>query len=145
MKFKGLNQRNQAKTTVKWKKNLKMIFKVVFGLTAAGMVMGATAQATYFKGKLEQIGRSTDYIKDTMDLPLPESVPFFKVISRDTYETPNKQLTITPQQYQQDHLARIGPHADYEILEGNHFIYAGNTGRISEIVDNVLSQRDVKP
>ena len=345
MKFKRSNQRNQTKTAVKWKKNLKMIFKVVFGLTAAGMVMGATAHATYFKGKLEhtepygqmvgvddgkmhlysmgptagdgektivllpgmgvplpsadfsplmrtlsekhtvvtveyfgvgfssqtsmprttenyveeirtalreggytppyvlmphsissvyseyyaskypeeveaiisldgtstayheempafvkfvlpvakfqqsigatsvlaqvitskqplldngytekeindmkifggfslndnvleQIGRSTDYIKDTMELAFPESVPYFKVISRDTYETPNKQLKITPQQYQQDHLARIGLHADYEILEGNHFIYAGNTGRISEIVDNVLSQRDVKP
>ena len=94
---------------------------------------------------LEQIGRSTDYIKDTMALPFPESVPYFKVISKDTYETPNKQLKTTPQQYQHDHLERIGQHVEHEILEGNHFIYAGNADRISEIVENVLSQREVKP
>jgi pimeloyl-ACP methyl ester carboxylesterase len=89
---------------------------------------------------LEQIGHSTDYIKDTMDLPFPESVPYFKVISKDTYETPNKQLKVTPQHYQYYHLARIGPHAEYEVLAGNHFIYANNAGRILEIVDSVLAE-----
>ncbi len=93
---------------------------------------------TLNKNVLEQIGSTPEYIKDTMDLPFPESVPYFKVISKDTYETPNKQLKITPQEYQHDHLNRIGEHSEYEILEGNHFIYSNNADRILEIVDNVL-------
>jgi pimeloyl-ACP methyl ester carboxylesterase len=87
---------------------------------------------------LEQIESTSEYIKDTMDLPFPESVPYFKIISRKTYETANKQLKITPQEYQYKHLERIGEHAEYEILEGNHFIYANNADKISEIVDNLL-------
>jgi|SRR6056297_3480483 len=87
---------------------------------------------------LEQIESTSEYIKDTMDLPFPESVPYFKIISKKTYETPNKQLKITPQEYQYEHLERIGEHAKYEILDGNHFIYANNVDKISEIVDNLL-------
>ncbi len=94
---------------------------------------------------LEQIGSTSDYIKDTMKLPFPESVPYFKVISKDTYETPNKQLKTTPQQYQHDHLERIGDHAEHEILEGNHFIYANNADRIAAIVDSVFITKEVKP
>ncbi|SHF19440.1 alpha/beta fold hydrolase [Alkalibacter saccharofermentans] len=87
---------------------------------------------------LEQIASSSEYIRDTMDLPFPESVSYFKVISKETYETPNKQLKMTPQKYQYDHLERIGENVEYEILDGNHFIYANNADRILEIVDSVL-------
>lgn len=90
---------------------------------------------------LEQISNSSEFIKQTMDLPFPESVPFFKVISRQTYESPNKQLEqfkITPQEYQHQHLERIGGHAKYEILDGTHFIYVNNAGRIAEITDDLL-------
>ncbi len=87
---------------------------------------------------IEQIVSTSEYIRDTKDLPFPESVPYFKVISKNTYETPNKQLKITPQEYQYKHLERIGEHAEYEILDGTHFIYANNVDRIAEIVDNLL-------
>ena len=87
---------------------------------------------------LEQISNSADYIKQTMDFPYPASVPYFKVISSYTYETPNKQIKITPQDYQNQHLARIGHQAKYEILDGNHFIYLNNAGRIAGIVDEAL-------
>lgn len=87
---------------------------------------------------LEQIASTSEHIKDTKDLPFPESVPYFKVISKKTYETPNKQLKMTPQEYQYQHLERIGVHAEYEILDGTHFIYANNVDRIAEIVDNLL-------
>lgn len=89
---------------------------------------------------LEQMANAADYIKQTMELPYPASVPYFKVISKQTYETRNKQLEITPQEYQQKHLERIGGHAEYEILEGNHFIYLNNVDRISEITDEVLQK-----
>lgn len=87
---------------------------------------------------LEQMGNTSDFIKQTMNLPFPESVPYFKVISKRTYETPNKQLKMTPQEYQHKHLERIGENAKYEILDGNHFIYLNNVDRIAEITDDLL-------
>ena len=87
---------------------------------------------------LEQMGNTCEFIKQTMNLPFPKSIPYFKVISKHTYETPNKQLKITPQEYQRKHLERIGKHAKYEILDGNHFIYLNNVDRIAEITDDLL-------
>lgn len=89
---------------------------------------------------LEQVSNSAEFIKQTMALPFPESVPFFKVIARQTYETPNKQIKMTPQAYQQQHLERIGSQARYEICDGSHFIYLNNVGRIAEIADEMLGQ-----
>lgn len=87
---------------------------------------------------LEQMSSSADYIKQTMELPFPETIPYFKVISKKTYETPNKQIKITPQEYQHKHLERIGGHAKFEILEGTHFIYVNNSDRIAKIADELL-------
>lgn len=87
---------------------------------------------------LEQIANSSEFIKQTMDLPFPVSVPYFKIISKQTYETSNKQLKMTPQEYQHKHLERIGEHARYEILDGTHFIYTNNVARIAEITDGLL-------
>ncbi|WP_010297601.1 alpha/beta fold hydrolase [Clostridium senegalense] len=87
---------------------------------------------------LEQILNSGEFINETMKLPFPKSVSYFKVISKQTYEKPNKQLKITPQEYQIQHLKRVGEHAKYEILEGSHFIYLNNIDKITEITDNFL-------
>ena len=87
---------------------------------------------------LEQMGNTSEFIKQTMDLPFPESIPYFKVISKQTYETPNNQIKVTPQEYQEKHLERIGKHAQYEILDGTHFIYLNNVNRIAEITDDLL-------
>lgn len=90
---------------------------------------------------LEQIVNSAEFIKHTMELPYPESVPFFKIISKDTYEKPNKQLkTMTPQEYQHNHLDRIGKHAEYKVLEGSHFIYHDNADEILSITESVLKK-----
>lgn len=87
---------------------------------------------------LDQMLNSVEFIKETINLTFPKSVPYFKVISKKTYETPNKQLKITPQEYQLQHLKRIGEHAEHEILEGNHFIYLNNIDKIAEITDEFL-------
>jgi hypothetical protein len=90
---------------------------------------------------LEQILNSCEFIKQTMDLRFPESIPYIKVISKQTYETPNKQLKqikMSPQEYHHKHLERIGEHAKYEILDGTHFIYINNVDRIAEITDDLL-------
>lgn len=88
---------------------------------------------------LEQMARGDEFVAHTKALAYPPEVSYFKVISRQTYETPNKQLSITPQEYQMEHLKRIGPHATYEVLEGTHFIYQTNVERIASIVDEVLN------
>ena len=99
----------------------------------AGFTMNDTA--------LDEIGNTSEFIKQTMELPYPANVPYFKVISRQTYEMSNPQLKkagLTPPQYQTDHLARIGEQARYEILEGSHFIYLNNVERIAAIADEFL-------
>jgi len=88
---------------------------------------------------LEQISESAEFVGQTLKLPFPASVPYFKVISKQTYEKPNKQLRMTPQEYQFKHLERIGVHARFEILEGSHFIYFNNVDRIVAITDEVLA------
>jgi pimeloyl-ACP methyl ester carboxylesterase len=88
---------------------------------------------------LEQIKGSMDFVREVKELRYPATVPYLKIISRDTYEKPNKQLKITPQEYQHQHLAKIGPAARYEILDGNHFIYWNNAGRIAELTRDFLA------
>ena len=90
---------------------------------------------------LEQISNSSEFIKQAMDLPFPKFIPYFKLISKQTYETSNRQLKkikMTPKEYQQKHLERIGEHAKYEILDGTHFIYLNNVERIASITDDLL-------
>ncbi|WLR51122.1 alpha/beta hydrolase [Bacillus tianshenii] len=90
---------------------------------------------------LEQMASSSEFIKQTIDLPFPESVPYFKIISKQTYETSNtqfKKAKMTPQEYQYKHLERIGKHAKYEVLNGTHFIYLNNVDRIAKITEDLL-------
>ena len=87
---------------------------------------------------LEQVLSTSDHIRDSKNLDFPKSIAYFKVISKDTYEKPNRQLKISPQEYQYQHLERIGEHAQYEVLEGSHFIYFNNVKAISDIVDKLV-------
>lgn len=99
-------------------------------ITFGGFLMNDTV--------LKQMLSTPECIRQTMNLPFPNSIPYFKVISQKTYETPNKQIKMTPQEYQHKHLKRIGEQAKYEILDGTHFIYINNVDRIAEITDDFL-------
>lgn len=93
---------------------------------------------------IEQISNSAEFIKEAMDVPYPEAIPYFKIISKQTYETENRQLKqagMTPPEYQKRHLERIGKSAGSEILEGSHFIYLNNLDRIAEITDALIEKR----
>ncbi len=92
---------------------------------------------------LDQISGMTDCIKETNVLPYPKRVPYLKIISRKTYETKNKQINMSPQSYQKEHLARIGEHAAYMILDGSHFIYLHQVDRISDITNGLLAELDL--
>lgn len=91
------------------------------------------------KTVIEQMVQSSEHVKQVMDLPFPESVPYLKIISKETWETPDKELNMTPQEYQHQHLARIGSHVKYEILEGDHFLHANNVEAVAELTDRFLS------
>ena len=114
-------------------------------LLSIGYTEKEISDLIYFAGfsmndnTLDQIASSTYNIKDASKLPYPGNVPFFKIISRKTYETKNSQIKITPQEYQEQHLARIGDQGKYDILDGTHFIYFDNVDQISEITDEFLS------
>lgn len=103
-------------------------------ITFSGFTMNVTV--------LEQMTSTSESIKQVMGLKFPASIPYFKVISKRTYETPNKQIKVTPQEYQRKHLERIGEHAKYEILDGTHFIFINNVDRIAEITDDLLLKDD---
>jgi pimeloyl-ACP methyl ester carboxylesterase len=100
-------------------------------ITFAGFVLNDTV--------VEQILNSSEVVREVMDLPFPASVPYFKIISNQTWEKPVKQLPMGPQEYQLQHLERIGSHARYEVLEGSHFIYLNNAERIAQIADEVIA------
>lgn len=102
---------------------------LIFG----GFVMNDTLIA-------QMIG-SSEFVAQTMKLPFPQDIPYFKIIARDTFETENKQLPMAPDEYQYQHLERIGAHAQYEIIDGNHFIYQANVEPIFKIVHRFLASQ----
>jgi len=89
---------------------------------------------------LRQIQSSVDIIEEIKDLPYPAQIPFLKIIARDTYQQANKQIKITAQDYQHQHLAKLGALARFEILEGNHFIYLNNADKIVKLTNTFLGE-----
>lgn len=101
--------------------------------------MIAFAGFTVNDSLIEEIAGSAEFIREAKELPYPASIPYLKVIARKTYETPNPQMKMSPEDYQRRHLERIGPQARFEILDGSHFIWLGNIDRIAAIADGLLA------
>lgn len=99
--------------------------------------VGFSMNATTFA----QIANSAEFIKQTLEFPFPVDIPYLKLIARQTYETSNaqlKQMNLTPEEYQFYHLARIGAQAEYQIIDGNHFIYVHHAGQIADLTKAFL-------
>ncbi len=90
---------------------------------------------------LNQMASSSESVDEVMAVPFPSQIPYLKLIASDTYEKPNPMLPITPVEYQMQHLARIGEHAQYKVLDGTHFLYQTNVGKIVQLTDLFLSSR----
>jgi hypothetical protein len=88
---------------------------------------------------LEQLTSSAASIRTVNEMAYPQSIPYLKLIAKQTYETKNSQIKVSPEVYQQDHLARVGANETYHILDGNHFIYLNNAARIAELTEEFLS------
>lgn len=87
---------------------------------------------------LDQMRNTAEYIKTANGKSYPASVPYYKIISKQTYETKNSQIKLPPEVYQQEHLIRVGATENYTILEGTHFIYLNNVEEIRSITDEFL-------
>lgn len=88
---------------------------------------------------LDEMKNTTEYIKTTNAKPYPTSVPYYKIISKQTYETKNSQIKLSPEVYQQEHLQRVGATEQYTILDGTHFIYLNNVDKIRSITDEFIN------
>lgn len=91
---------------------------------------------------LEQMRNATEYVKTANEMSYPDDVPYYKIISKQTYETANKQIKLSPEVYQQEHLQRVGAAERYVVLDGTHFIYLNNAERIQDIADAFLLSLD---
>lgn len=87
---------------------------------------------------LDQTRNVAECIKTANRKSYAVSVPYYKIISKQTYETKNSQIKLSPEVYQQEHLQRVGATENYIILEGTHFIYLNNVEKIRSITDEFL-------
>jgi hypothetical protein len=90
---------------------------------------------------LDQVRNTTEYIKATNKTEYPASVPYYKIISKQTYETKNSQIKMSPEAYQREHLLRVGAEENYTVLDGTHFIYLNNVEKICSLTDAFLSKQ----
>lgn len=60
---------------------------------------------------IAQIVNSPDFIQETQRLPYPQSVPYLKIVSGETYERLIKQHGLSGEEYRKRHLLRIGAQA----------------------------------
>jgi hypothetical protein len=44
--------------------------------------------------------------------------------------------------YQRDHMRRLGPNATYQVVEGSHFVYHTSAERILEATVQLLDRRE---
>ncbi|MDD3279851.1 MAG: alpha/beta hydrolase [Lachnospiraceae bacterium] len=84
---------------------------------------------------LDQMRNTAEYVKTANGKPYSTNVPYYKIISKQTYETKNNQIKLSPEVYQQEHLQRVGATDNYVVLEGTHFIYLNNAEKIRDITD----------
>lgn len=87
---------------------------------------------------LDQMRNTAEYVETANAKPYPDSVPYYKIISKQTYKTKNSQIKLSPEDYQQEHLQRVGATENYVVLEGMHFIYLNNAEKIRDITDEFL-------
>ena len=90
-----------------------------------------------------QIDRMVDTLTATKaanEKEYPKTVPYYKIISSQSYKAGNEQSKMTPEEFQQKHLERVGAEEHYTVLEGSNFIYYNNEEKIKEITDTFLAE-----
>lgn len=87
----------------------------------------------YYNNTLvDQLSRLNDNILEVMQMEFPKGVPVLKLIASQT----TKQVG---EQYQQDHLSRLGKNAKALTFEGSHFIYHTNLREVCDATEAFIS------
>lgn len=81
----------------------------------------------------DQLSRSNDNIIEVMGMDFPNEVPVLKLIASQT----TKQVG---DEYQTNHLSRLGVNAESITLNGSHFIYHSDVARIFEATNTFLEK-----
>jgi len=81
----------------------------------------------------DQLSRSNDNIIEVMGMDFPNEVPVLKLIASQT----TKQVG---DEYQTNHLSRLGVNAESITLNGSHFIYHSDAARIYEATNTFLEK-----
>lgn len=88
---------------------------------------------------IEQFKYTMDCVKEVKQLTFPENIPVLKIISRETVESNDLNPYIGSEDYQKDHLSRLGDYATSVTLKGSHFIYHSQIQKISDLTDEFIS------
>jgi pimeloyl-ACP methyl ester carboxylesterase len=84
---------------------------------------------------IDQNIRFPDNVREVMQLEFPDTIPVLKLVPKGT-------LKRIGDDYQRDHMRRLGPNATYQIVEGSHFVYHTNPERILEATVHFLDRRE---
>lgn len=81
----------------------------------------------------DQIARLNENTKEVMGMGFPRSVPVLKLVASETAK--GKQTGVT---YQNAHIERLGPSAEWRIIEGTHYLYHGHIEEICRATNDFL-------
>jgi len=85
---------------------------------------------------LKQMENIKGCIDEVKAFSFPRDIPVLKIIAKDTFENE----VIGGEEYQTDHLKRIGDHAESVVLEGTHMIYYTQIDEIKRLTDEFVSK-----
>jgi pimeloyl-ACP methyl ester carboxylesterase len=80
---------------------------------------------------IDQNIRFPDNVHEVMQLTFPDATPVLKIVPRGT-------LKRMGDEYQREHVRRLGPNATYEVVEGSHFVYHTHPQRILQATIELL-------
>ena len=84
---------------------------------------------------VDQLSRLNDNILEVMEMDFPDDVPVLKLI-------PSQTIKQVGEEYQTNHLSRLGVNAESITLNGSHFIYHSDVARIFDATNTFLEKID---
>lgn len=84
----------------------------------------------------DQLARFNENIEEVMDMDFPSEIPVLKLVASETAK--GKQ---TGETYQNAHIERLGASAEWQIIEGEHFLYHGHVEEICTATNNFLNNK----
>jgi len=84
---------------------------------------------------VDQLSRLNDNILEIMEMDFPDDVPVLKLI-------PSQTIKQVGEEYQTNHLSRLGVNAESITLNGSHFIYQSDVARIFDATNTFLEKID---